>query len=261
MWLDSIQYQYVNPADFHILRPQGNGFWTCAIGHGPVCFECDGEEKRIVGSHMILYEPDARQHFYAAGTEYLHDWFHLRTDEADLSFFHSLGIPTNTPAPLVDPAPLSSLVRLTAISFQSQEPRCEEICHHLLQAFFLKAANLIREADVPVPSDRLYPAMAAVRDEIRAFPYRPWTLAGEACRMGLSQSYFQHTYRRLMNCPFSEEVIESRIRYAKSLLRRSDDTIALIAARCGYSNEFHFMRQFKKRTGLTPTAWRQSQAD
>ena len=231
MWLDSIQYQYVNPADFHILRPQGNGFWACVYGHVPVCFECDGEEKRIVGSHMILYEPDARQHFYAAGTEYLHDWFHLRTDEADLSFFHSLGIPTNTPAPLVDPAPLSSLVRLTAISFQSQEPRCEEICHHLLQAFFLKAANLIREADVPVPSDRLYPAMAAVRDEIRAFPYRPWTLAGEACRMGLSQSYFQHTYRRLMNCPFSEEVIESRIRYTKSLLRLSYDAIALIAAR------------------------------
>ena len=44
MCLDSIQYQYVNPADFHILRPQGNGFWTCAIGHGPVCFECGGEE-------------------------------------------------------------------------------------------------------------------------------------------------------------------------------------------------------------------------
>lgn len=261
MWLDSIQYQYVNAADFHILRPQGNGFWTCAIAHGPVCFECGGEEMRIIGNHMILYEPDVRQHFYATGTEYLHDWFHLHMDEADLSFFRSLEIPVNIPVPLVDLAPLSSLIRLTAISFQSQEPRSAEICHHLLQAFFLKAANLIREADVPVPQARHYSAMAALRDEIQSFPYRSWTLVGEARRMGLSPSYFQHTYRRLMDRPFSEDVIESRIRYAKALLRRSDDTIASIAALCGYSSEFHFMRQFKKRTGLTPTIWRQSQTD
>lgn len=261
MQLDAIQYQNVSSAGFHTFRPCGNGFWTCIIAHGSVCFECDGTERKMTGSHMVLYEPGARQNIYSTGADYLHDWFHLKMEDTDRAFFQPLGIPVNVPVPLVNLAPLSGLIRLAAMEFEAHGIHSADACDHLIHAFFLKAADLIREASFSVPPERHYAAMSALRDEIISFPYRTWTLAEAVQRTGLSESYFQHTYRRLMGRPFTDEVIESRIRYAKALLRRSGDTIARIAALCGYASEFHFMRQFKKRTGLTPTAWRQSQRE
>ena len=34
-------------------------------------------------------------------------------------------------------------------------------------------------------------------------------------------------------------------------------TVQALAAFCGYENELHFMRQFKKCTGLTPSGYRE----
>ena len=38
----------------------------------------------------------------------------------------------------------------------------------------------------------------------------------------------------------------------------SADSVERIAARCGYNNTEHFIRQFRARTGTTPTGYRKS---
>ena len=43
---------------------------------------------------------------------------------------------------------------------------------------------------------------------------------------------------------------------AKQLLTYTDLRIREIADQCGYQNESHFMRQFKKNNGVTPTVFR-----
>ena len=35
-------------------------------------------------------------------------------------------------------------------------------------------------------------------------------------------------------------------------------SISSLAAFCGYDNELHFMRQFKKGTGMTPSQYREA---
>ena len=52
------------------------------------------------------------------------------------------------------------------------------------------------------------------------------------------------------------DMAEADLEKAKSLLARSNMTIAEIAEKCGYKTEFHFMRQFKQKTSLTPTEFR-----
>lgn len=49
------------------------------------------------------------------------------------------------------------------------------------------------------------------------------------------------------------DVIESRI---KELLIESDLQVGEISSLCGYQNDVHFIRQFKKLTTLTPTEYR-----
>ena len=43
-----------------------------------------------------------------------------------------------------------------------------------------------------------------------------------------------------------------RIQQAQQLLLESDATLQTISKLCGYKSEYHFIRQFKQKTGCTP---------
>lgn len=68
----------------------------------------------------------------------------------------------------------------------------------------------------------------------------------------ISSGYLQNIYKKTFGLSCMEDVINSRIRMAKEYLIHSTESIADIAARCGYPNVEHFCRQFKQVTGYTP---------
>ena len=49
-----------------------------------------------------------------------------------------------------------------------------------------------------------------------------------------------------------------RLIQAQWLLARSNDSIAEIASRCGYSDQGHLARELRRITGMTPAAWRRA---
>ncbi|MEI0735875.1 AraC family transcriptional regulator [Paenibacillus sp. JTLBN-2024] len=51
-------------------------------------------------------------------------------------------------------------------------------------------------------------------------------------------------------------MINGRLEHAKYLLDNSSLPIAAIAKMCGYENDTHFMRQFKKFVGETPSGYK-----
>lgn len=70
------------------------------------------------------------------------------------------------------------------------------------------------------------------------------------------------TLNNLFNKYFSvspiEYVSQHRIRLAKTMLLHENCYIKEIAAKLGYSNQYYFTADFKKRTGQTPTQFRNS---
>jgi AraC-like DNA-binding protein len=48
---------------------------------------------------------------------------------------------------------------------------------------------------------------------------------------------------------------EIRLRYALSALKYSDDTVAEIGYKHGFSSPTYFSRAFRKRFGLSPTSY------
>lgn len=54
---------------------------------------------------------------------------------------------------------------------------------------------------------------------------------------------------------FSEILIDFRVERAKELLSRPDAVIKQVSLACGYSDQNYFSRLFKKKTGLTPSAF------
>lgn len=76
----------------------------------------------------------------------------------------------------------------------------------------------------------------------------------DTCR--LNRSYFSKLFKESMGCPPQEFLIGVRMTKATELLRAGGASIGDIAALCGYPNQFHFSRAFKKRYGVSPREWR-----
>ena len=73
---------------------------------------------------------------------------------------------------------------------------------------------------------------------------------------GLNRNYFSRLFKECMGCPPQEFLIRMRLSKAAELMRTGDASIGVISALCGYPNQLHFSRAFKKRYGVSPRQWR-----
>lgn len=78
--------------------------------------------------------------------------------------------------------------------------------------------------------------------------------AAESVR--LSASYFSRAFKASKGVSYSEFVAHQRIVRAKELLLTTDDPIAEIALACGFADQSHMTRLFRRAVGLPPRAWR-----
>ena len=100
-----------------------------------------------------------------------------------------------------------------------------------------------------------YDAIITLKIRLYAEPEADWS-AERCCKeLNISRSYFHKNYQRITGNTFLEDLHLSRLQHAKALLLRTNDTLESIAAACGYGYT-HFMRTFKKETGLTPNQYR-----
>ena len=82
-------------------------------------------------------------------------------------------------------------------------------------------------------------------------------VADIATQLGLSISQLQREFSRLFGITPNQYIREVRVGVARHMLETSDESIASIAADCGFYDQSHLSRQFKATTGLTPKAYRE----
>ena len=82
------------------------------------------------------------------------------------------------------------------------------------------------------------------------------TLSDISDALGLSAPYFSALFKAETGVTVSQYITNIRINEAKRLLLVSQEPIANIAVRVGYSDEKYFMRVFKKEVGLTISEYR-----
>ncbi len=81
-------------------------------------------------------------------------------------------------------------------------------------------------------------------------------LIGElATAVRLSPSHFARSFKRSVGCSPHHYMLKRRIERAKEQMRSSGVPLAQIALACGFSDQSHFTRCFKRCEGETPTAW------
>ncbi|MCP8615896.1 response regulator transcription factor [Salirhabdus salicampi] len=70
-------------------------------------------------------------------------------------------------------------------------------------------------------------------------------------------SYLSRKFRNEVGVTFSDFLLNYRIEVAKQRLKGKGDNISTIAEECGFGSLHYFSSVFKKKTGLTPKAFRQ----
>ena len=97
-----------------------------------------------------------------------------------------------------------------------------------------------------------------LREKILRQPLLEWDFTHEAGKLSISYSHFRRLFREVAGCAPNQFLIEARLSYAEQMLENGVLSIAEIAHRCGFPDEFYFSRLFKKHRLISPSALRNS---
>ncbi|WP_374209775.1 AraC family transcriptional regulator [Glycomyces sp. TRM65418] len=102
------------------------------------------------------------------------------------------------------------------------------------------------------------PVVGPALEAVHTAPSRPWTVADLAGEAGVSRALLAKRFSEVMGEPPLTYLTEWRMELAEELLADPDLTVAQVARRVGYADQFGFSNAFKRRKGKSPTAFRES---
>lgn len=122
-----------------------------------------------------------------------------------------------------------------------------------LRRLHTRALQLMTESDLSSSATE----MTGIANYISACEeWDTLTVGAVADRFGINVSSLSHKFKEQMGCNISDYILTCKMNHACTLLRATDETVADIAQRVGYSQYTSFVRTFKRLKGMTPTAYR-----
>ncbi|MCW8132099.1 MAG: helix-turn-helix transcriptional regulator, partial [Planctomycetota bacterium] len=91
---------------------------------------------------------------------------------------------------------------------------------------------------------------------LQAHATEPIGLAETAAAVHFSAPHLSRRFHRETGRTLTEHLQGLRVAHAQRLLAESGEGVLAVALRSGFPTLEHFYRVFKKRTGMTPRAWR-----
>lgn len=255
MHILNIGYNSIHDRSFHTNRPDGTQGYLLIVLKSSAVFELYGKKNIAESNSIVIYDKHTPHCYYATQDIFIMDWIHFDTDY-DTEFFKSLSLPLNSIIRFGDVDFISSIIRNICSEFYSVNPKRNEMLDCLLKAMLIKTSEMIAVSSLTRFSNPHYAALMNLREKIYQNPSLRWSVDMMCGEMNMSRSYFQLIYRETFGITCISDVINCKINHAKNILTTTNLSISRISEECGYDNEEHFMRQFKKHTGLTPSAYR-----
>ena len=254
----SCGYNFRHDANYRADRPKGAGGYILMIIRSPARITLDGKDHFVKGNTVIVYRKTSPHIYGAHNAPFVNDWVRFYPDQKDLEYLSKIGIPFDTIIEYPDIHNLSDIIRLMAAECRSTSAHSQEKRLLLLQLLFLMLSDqLSKKTQVPA---HLTEKLTDLRDNIYASPEHKWTIDGICQSLSISPSYLQHKYKKLFGNSIKSDITASRLEYGKYLLSTTDHTVRDISQMIGYENDVHFMYIFKKKTGITPTEYRNATA-
>lgn len=255
--LISCGFNFMHKDGITLERPAGAGNFAFVFFRSNAEVVLGGRTLLAEKNSYILFHPTTPHLYRELEMPFINDWFHCDGNEI-LDFLTQLKLPLDTLIKATDPLLISRCIRELQSTSRMGGTLCDRIMNFDISSLFMKLSNLLERVPLPNPTNRYFRQFSELRDELYSAPHTHIPVEAIASRINLSKSYFQHIYKELFGCSVVSDIINSRIEYAKYLLENSSLSIADISEMCGYENDTHFMRQFKRFVGVTPSQFRRN---
>lgn len=258
MIINNVGYDHCHDADFFINRPSGSGDYLLLILKTDAIFTIDSNDLIVPANSVFIYSKDVPQNYRCIPQHtFENDWIHFEFEADEEEYFLSLDIPYMTPVPMDNICFLSFCIKSIAHEACAGNIHgYENIRCYMMLIFNKISEQLNRKKETEILHNLHYEMLTTIRNKIYSKPYEFRTIDSTAHEVRMSKSSFQHLYKKQFGITFIQDLINSRISYAKMLLTTTNFNICDVAGQCGYSNYSHFERQFKKKCGVTPAEYR-----
>ena len=128
-----------------------------------------------------------------------------------------------------------------------------EVAALLTQLFAARhSANVSTSDKIEIPKSLQKPLEA-----MRLYYEKPFRVAELARMAGMSVTNFFRHFKAATGTSPIDWLRRERVNQAKRMLIETDHSLAAIAEKTGYYDQFYFSRDFKRMTGVTPSQYRQ----
>lgn len=245
----SVRHAWPERAGFFINRPKGHEQYTFLHFFNSVELLVNGEMLVTEPGACVLFAPGVPQWFFSK-EPLCHDWMHFSCDELPA------GMDPQTVYYPADTACVTAIVQEIECEFATAKTHRTRMMELKIEELLIKTGRAAAGETLPPVGLTTALRLRELRRQMLLHLSEPWTVEIMAKKVHLSPSRLYVVYRVTYGKSPMDDLISARIEAAKNLLVFTDDAIAGIAERLGYSNVSHFHRQFKNVVGITPCVYR-----
>lgn len=221
----------------------------------PCLFIIEDLSYTIKDPTVILISNRTPHKYFSTSSVYIDDYMHFAPETTD-DLLGELTFPINTPITISNDMWINRVLQELEHEEANNTKATNAIIRSLVQLLMLRVGqqwDLLQKSEETYPH---YDDLIQIREKIFSHPEKQWQIDTLAKEAHLSPSYFQVLYKQAFGSTCISDVISARITAAKELLSSTDNSINDISYQLGYTQVYHFIRQFKKITGLTPGNYR-----
>jgi len=231
----------------------GQDLLYCRRGRGWI--ECDGR-RWPVEAGRLAWLSNERPHAHGPAADQPWELYWLRFDSPGLAQLKArLRVDSNPVFPLAAPEAERWFGRLFA-ELEARQPGGEIVLLGLLGELLALLRAARRPGDEPGALLTAPEGLRRAAERMRLYPHQNWPAARLARLAGMSVAHFNRRFRQHFATSPRQWAIAERIHAAQRLLTETDQPVGQVAVACGYGDIFHFSRDFRRRTGLAPLAYR-----
>ena len=249
-----IRHRWTESPGFVIHRPEGAPEYILLHFLTPVELTFGGHTVLVEKGAFIVFSPGV-SHSFVAHEALLHDWLHITGDMGQL--MHTYGLAPDTLYQADQIAGISDIIAFLESEFFAQRPYWHELSTARLHEMLIRISHCVHQAQPQLRvRDETAEHLRDMRTYILSSPWEPWSVSELARRVNLSESRLHAVYKAIFGISPRRDLILIRIEKAKMILQ-SGASVSSTAEQLGYSNIYHFIRQFKQFTGTTPKQFSQ----
>ena len=216
----------------------------------PVNSILNGKETKIYPGGCVFYGLHSSQFFESLQCELVHDWFHADNSCGELMYKYGLKCET-----VYYPKESDEITRFICdieIENMNKEKNYKKIIDCTAEKLFIKLSRACSQYNDDLNADRQRDIFLNARRKIHMNFADRWTVEDMAKLVNMSESRFYVMYKRIFGISPAKDLSRKRIQSAQALLLRDECTVSEVAELTGFTNQYHFIRQFRQLTGITP---------